>query len=72
MKHAKLPTIIDGAEVFDSEGTLALQVNGFDIMHLNVLWWPEDDRHNGERPFLTIEQHQQIIDVICEALGVKT
>jgi hypothetical protein len=73
LKHAKLPTIIDGAEVFDSAGTLALQVRGFDVLYLQVLWphGDPDDPHAEERPVPTSEEHDEIINVICEALGVR-
>ncbi len=59
------PTVIDGAEVFDSEGTLSLTINGYDILYLTkVVRDPEEPDH----PVLTDEQHQRIIDGIVEAL----
>jgi hypothetical protein len=61
-----LPTVIDGAEVWDSDGTLALTVNGYDVLYLSKCK-PEAPGH----PVLTDEQHQRIIDVIVEALGVQ-
>lgn len=53
------PTIIDEVEVFDSSGTLALIINGLDTLYLKVV----NDK------FLSQESHQEIIDVICNALG---
>lgn len=61
-------TVIDSAEVFGSEGTLALQVRGYDVLHLERV-----DRYNTEEGggvVLTDEEYQRIIDVIVEALSV--
>lgn len=65
------PTIIDGSEVFDSGGTLALTVNGYDMLYLSVVQPDPTDPEAADRPKLTDEQHQKIIDVIVEALGVQ-
>lgn len=59
------PTVIDDCEVFDSDGTLALQVDGHDVLYLSRVKPDEDQK---DFPILTDEQHQRIIDVICEAL----
>jgi hypothetical protein len=56
----KPPTPVNGAEVFDSEGTLALMVNGRDVAHL---MWVNDD-------LITREQRQQVIDAIVDSLAV--
>lgn len=61
-----MPTVIDGAEVWDSDGTLALTVNGYDVLYLTKCK-PEAPGH----PTLTDEQHQAIIDRIVSALGVE-
>jgi hypothetical protein len=61
-----MPTVIDGAEVWDSNGTLALTVNGYDVLYLTKCK-PEAPGH----PTLTDEQHQAIIDRIVTALGVE-
>lgn len=66
-------TRIDSVEVFDSAGTMALQVDGWDVLHLTLLSWPDDEMEvDGKpRPVLTDEEHQKIIDVIAAALGVN-
>lgn len=66
MKAALLPTVIDGAEVWDSDGTLALTINGYDVLYLTKCK-PEAPGH----PTLTDRQHQAIIDRIVTALGVE-
>lgn len=59
------PTVIDNAEVFDSEGTLSLQIGDYDILYLSKCR-PEGDDY----PKLGDEDHQRIIDVIVGALNV--
>jgi hypothetical protein len=66
IKAALLPTVIDDAEVFDSEGTLSLMVNGYDVLYLSKC--KLDDPNC---PVLTDKQHQAIIDRIVAALGVE-
>jgi hypothetical protein len=58
------PSVINGAEVFDSEGTMALQVAGRDVLHLVRLC--DDEGH----PLLTPEEHDKILALIIEALGI--
>ena len=61
------PTVIDNAEVFDSDGTLALQIGDYDILYLSKC------RTEGEDyPKLNDDDHQKIIDVIVAALKVGT
>lgn len=57
------PTVIDAAEVFDSGGTLALQIDGNDVLYLSKV-------ENDEGVKLTDEQHQKIIDAVVAALKV--
>jgi ABC-type branched-subunit amino acid transport system substrate-binding protein len=57
-------TAIDGYEGFDSEGSLALQIGGDDVLHLRVVA-PEGATHR-----LTDEQHQAVIDAVLAALGL--
>jgi len=68
MRKALLPTVIDGAEVWDSDGTLSLSINGYDMLYLAKC---KPDADDPNYPRLTDEQHQRIIDVIVEALGVQ-
>jgi hypothetical protein len=56
-----IPTIIDGAEVINDEGTLALTIDGYDAFYLNP----------SPKIKLTPEDHQEVIDVIVKALGVN-
>ena len=66
-----LPTVIDGAEVFDSAGTLALQINGIDVLHLEVL--PAVDADTGDtmdEPGITDQDLERVHRVILAALGL--
>jgi hypothetical protein len=57
------PTKIDYAEVFDSEGTLALVASNEDVAYLS--WCRYSDA------VLSPNDKQKIIDVIVTALGVE-
>ena len=52
---------VTGAEVFDSEGTLALMVDGVDVAHLSRL---TDDDGNYTT---TDDEYQSIIDTVVAA-----
>jgi hypothetical protein len=56
----KATTVIDEASVINSEGTLALMIDGYDVLYLNKV----------DGSTLTKEEHQEIIDAITKALGV--
>lgn len=53
-----MPTIT--AEVFDGEGTLAIMVDGLDVVHLRVAL--------ADGAELTTAQHQAIIDAVVGAI----
>lgn len=67
IKPGDRPTVIDNAEVFDSEGTLSLQIGDFDVLYLSKCR-PEGDDY----PKLKGDEHQRIIDVIVSALKLGT
>lgn len=58
-------TAIDGYEGFDSEGSLALQIGGDDVLHLRRVS-PEGATH-----VITDEQHQAVNDAVLAALGLE-
>lgn len=60
------PTVINGVDVINADGTLALQVDGWDVLYLNL-----SRGYSKKAPELTREQHQKIIDVIVTALMGK-
>jgi hypothetical protein len=62
------PTVIDDVEVFDSEGTLSLKINGYDVLYLSKCQPDPDDTNY---PRLSPDQHQRIINVVSEALGFR-
>jgi hypothetical protein len=70
------PTVIDDAEVWDSNGTLALMRNGWDMLYLTICARPageanDPELNNPPRPVFTDAEHQQIIDTIVAALRVE-
>lgn len=59
------PTRINGAEVFDSEGTLALTINGIDAIHMTLL------RGVDNEAYLNDAEYQQVIDAVLAILGIS-
>ncbi len=53
--------IIEGAEVFDSEGTLALRAKGTDAVHVSRVW-------TDDGPVLSDSEYQAVIDAIVTAV----
>lgn len=60
------PTRIDGA---DADDWLHLQVDGYDVFHGTRTREGVDPEY-PDAPFLTDDEYQRLIDVICAALGV--
>lgn len=57
-------TSIDGYECFDSEGSLALQIGGDDVLHLRRV------TSDGATHGITDEQHDAVNDAVLAALGL--
>jgi len=62
------PTVITSA---DADDWLHLQRDGFDVFHGTRVFHDEDDDLQGRpNPDLSDDEYQELIDAICEALGV--
>ncbi len=57
-RGAERPTVIDEAEVFDSDGTLALLVNGYDILYLKKVAIDPENAGNDYLPLTTSADHR--------------